>query len=413
MRVRRIMALTALVAAMTVTGTAAAEPARPRVLGVLATYAPYGTADAAPRFRTMAPCPTGSDGYDVVVNGPGLTNAVAAPRTDVGVSTTRTFDAVLTSTFRDIAAAHGTALEVSRYTVSARCLDLFTGGVLGVFRVDVVFTTPTRWRPAPTAPTLAMAITPGDVVAEGTPVTLSAVVSPTGMYGTVEFLDGTTPISAPMPYPGGNYTVTTSALTPGLHTLTTRFTSTFASDGPGASTSLILQVVAVGGVTAGQNITTEVLAGELLISLAPQGVVLPAPVMSPDGSLLTTSGSLNPITVTDTRAGNPGWTISGQVSDFTSGSNRINGANLGWVPGLLSAAAAQTIQVGSAIPPAAAIGPGQVPAAGSGLTSARTLATGAAGRGNGTATVTALLVLNVPTSTVEGTYAATLTLTAI
>ncbi|SER64228.1 Ig-like domain-containing protein [Actinokineospora terrae] len=413
MRVRHILlALAVLVAGMVVTGTAAAAPTGPPVVGTLRDFPTSGTADAAPWYRTSGPCPVGTMSSDIVIDGHGLTSAVAKPLNDVEVSTSAPFFIAQNDTFRYIATAHGTTLQ-GKYTVSARCVDPFSGEVLGVFRVDIVFLNPNSWVRSPTAPTIAMAIAPGDVVAEGSPVTLSAQVGPADISGTVQFFDGATPISSQMPYPGGPYAVTTSALIPGVHTLTTRFAPYDLIDGPSASTSLVLQVTSGAVATARQNISTEVLAGELLVSVPNQGVVLPAPVMLPDGSMLTTSGQLNPITVIDTRAGNPGWTLSGQVGDFTAGPNRINGANLGWVPGLVSSAAAQSVRVGNAVPPAEAIEPGAVPPADRGLAAARTLADASAAHGNGTATMTALLALKVPTSTVAGTYTAILTLTAI
>ncbi|HET9144365.1 WxL domain-containing protein [Actinophytocola sp.] len=46
--------------------------------------------------------------------------------------------------------------------------------------------------------------------------------------------------------------------------------------------------------------------------------------------MFTTGGRLNPIRVTDTRAGNPGWNLSGQMDDFTdNAAHWINGANVG------------------------------------------------------------------------------------
>ena len=170
----------------------------------------------------------------------------------------------------------------------------------------------------------------------------------------------------------------------------------------------------VAGTSASENITTEVLAGELLISVENSNVVLPSPQLTPDATMLTTAGSLNPITVTDTRAGNPGWSVSGQVSDFSDGaSHSINGANLGWSPLVVDKLGAQNITTGPVVDPAGALEPGAAAPTGAGLAAARTLATAAASGGNGTAHLSADVTLNVPTSTVAGTYTAVLTLPAI
>ncbi|RLK53620.1 substrate-binding domain-containing protein [Actinokineospora cianjurensis] len=144
-----------------------------------------------------------------------------------------------------------------------------------------------------------------------------------------------------------------------------------------------------------QSLWTEVEAGELLMSVEAGGVALPAPVMAPDGSILTTSGRLRTITITDTRAGNPGWSLSGQLTDFTGPSGTIARSNAAWTPMVLEQAPGQVI----------------TPGAVTDLSTARLLAV--ATKGAGTARLTARLDLWAPTSTAAGDYTALLTLTAI
>lgn len=78
----------------------------------------------------------------------------------------------------------------------------------------------------------------------------------------------------------------------------------------------------------------------------------------------------------------------------------IPGQNLGWTPSAIDLAPAQSVTLGPSI----------APTAGGGLGLAQTLATGT---GLGTAHLGAALDLDVPTTTLPGTYSATLTLTAI
>ncbi|PPK68895.1 Ig-like domain-containing protein [Actinokineospora auranticolor] len=268
--------------------------------------------------------------------------------------------------------------------------------------------------PVVTQTSTALAVTPSGSVQAFTPVTLSATVAPASAAGTVQFYDGANTLGNPVAVAGGSATLNTSTLAVGAHNFTARFTPANAAlFAPSASVAVALDVTPFAGVSASENITTTVVAGELLISVANQNVVLPSPVMAADGSLLTTAGSLNPIKVVDTRAGNPGWNVSGQVSDFSNGAASINGANLGWTPKLVDKAAVQNITVGAQVNPANAIAPGASAPAGLGLASSRTLATASALGGNGTANLSADLALNVPTSTVAGTYSALLTLTAI
>jgi hypothetical protein len=195
-------------------------------------------------------------------------------------------------------------------------------------------------------------------------------------------------------------------------TTTTTTTTTPTSQPPPTTTTTAPPPP--GTPTATQDITTTIGAGALVISVDNTHVTLPSPVLAPDGTKLTTTGALNAITVTDTRAGNPGWTVSGQVSAFADGqSHTINPGNLGWTPKVLDKAATQNITAGPGVNPADAIAPGATPPAGTGLATGRTLATAAALGGTGTAHLGGDLALNVPTSTVAGTYTATLTLTAI
>src|SRR5262249_38751888 len=140
------------------------------------------------------------------------------------------------------------------------------------------------------------------------------------------------------------------------------------------------------------------------------------PVLATDGSKLTTSGDINAVTVTDTRAGNPGWTTSGQVGDFAGpASASINGSNLGWTPRVIDKATSQTVNPGAVVQPAPAIAPAPPPPAPTRgrRGPARPRPPAPAGAGIGTAHLSATLALNVPTTTVAGTYSATLTLTAI
>jgi hypothetical protein len=106
-----------------------------------------------------------------------------------------------------------------------------------------------------------------------------------------------------------------------------------------------------------------------------------------------------PIQVTDNRAGAPGWTLSGQAGDFADGAGHtIDASSLGWFPHLIGG-------MGPTVTAAPPIFRGT-----GGLKAPRTLATAT---GLGTAQVGAELDLDAPTTTVAGTYVATLTITVI
>ncbi|MFF2052955.1 fibronectin type III domain-containing protein [Leifsonia sp. NPDC058194] len=114
-------------------------------------------------------------------------------------------------------------------------------------------------------------------------------------------------------------------------------------------------------------------------------------------------GSINPIRVTDTRTAGPQWSLSAQVSDFTSGAKSFSGKYLGWTPSVTEAGgdakAGDRVQSGFT--------------GGDGLSKSSALGSAAAGHAKGSAKLGAALDLNIPVDVTDGTYQATLTLTAL
>ncbi|MDP9814761.1 WxL domain-containing protein [Spirilliplanes yamanashiensis] len=154
--------------------------------------------------------------------------------------------------------------------------------------------------------------------------------------------------------------------------------------------------------TAAVTITTSVPdTGALAIKVGATTVALSTPQVTPELDALVATGALPTVTVSDLRGVDAGWTVSGQIGDFTGAAGTIDGRFLGWTPKVLTTATGQTVAAGGAVP------------AGTGLKAAAPLATAAAGKGRGTATLGADLQLRLPTTTLPGSYTATLTLTAI
>lgn len=112
------------------------------------------------------------------------------------------------------------------------------------------------------------------------------------------------------------------------------------------------------------------------------------------------AGELRGVQVIDTRSSAPGWSVSGQVGDFSGG---VPGRYLGWTPRILTEGA-------GALPGESVIS-GFL--AGNGLSNPSLLASAPKGHPIGSATVGADLDLRLPTATPAGTYTATLTLTAL
>jgi len=119
----------------------------------------------------------------------------------------------------------------------------------------------------------------------------------------------------------------------------------------------------------------------------------------------TAIGVLNPITVSDTRNTYPGWSVSGQVSDFTgsgtAAGRTMSGNQLGWMPTGTSLATGVTL--GGTVTPGS-------PGLGS---TAAVLAQAFAGGGVGTSALGANLTLAIPATAAAGPYASTLTVTAV
>ncbi|TWJ25255.1 choice-of-anchor M domain-containing protein [Micromonospora endolithica] len=161
-----------------------------------------------------------------------------------------------------------------------------------------------------------------------------------------------------------------------------------------------------------QTITASIdeTQGALVISVNPddRAVVLPPAQLTAGGDRWESTGELRPVTVTDTRAGQPGWSASGQIpADFTGPDGATFSAGyLGWSPRVLAQGSRQGVIAGPEVAP-------YVVGSGGGLGTSAVLGSASAGAGRGTAQLGAGLRLSLPTETAAGTYTATLTLTAI
>ncbi|MDG4764171.1 choice-of-anchor M domain-containing protein [Solwaraspora sp. WMMD406] len=164
--------------------------------------------------------------------------------------------------------------------------------------------------------------------------------------------------------------------------------------------------------SASQTITASIdpTQGALVISVDPddRSVVLPPAQLTSGGDSWESTGSLRPVTVTDTRAGTPGWSASGQLPENFTGPDgaTFSSGYLGWTPQVVDQSAGQGVVAGPVVEP-------YVVGVGGGLGNSAVLGSAPTGVGRGTATLSAGLQLRLPTETVPGTYTATLTLTAI
>jgi hypothetical protein len=258
--------------------------------------------------------------------------------------------------------------------------------------------------------------------AQFAPANFTATVTPAAA-GTVTFTVDGNPTAPVMVDGSGVATYSTANLSVGAHTVSAHFTPGAGSGASAADAPPITHnVTAFAGDSQPETITVTVPTGTLAIDLetGENGQVdLGTAVMDPSGEYLTASGSLDPVKVIDTRAGDPGWVASGIVTNFGNGTDEINGYNLGWTPfvnaaaGGLSPNQASAFVIGSPVAAGTEATPSSTPAPGIGLKASRTFGTAPDNSGNGTAHLGADLDLNIPTDVSSGVYSAVLTLTVI
>jgi Bacterial Ig-like domain (group 3) len=242
-----------------------------------------------------------------------------------------------------------------------------------------------------------------------TTVTLTATVkkadgttTATDAVGSVKFFSPAGTQIGTGTVANGVATFTTAANAVGSYQYTAQFVgnndATYNDSAVSGSSS-----VTFSGPNSGQTTLTVTIpagTGALTLSGVPTAVNLGTAALN--GSLLTASAPLGTITVTDTRqSGSANWNLTGQDTDFTSGSKSFDGGYLGWAPALVGTANAGT--AGAAVLP----GP-----TGAGLKGTpQLLATGGVVVGTPATTVGAQLNLAVPAQTAAGVYTSTLTIT--
>lgn len=256
--------------------------------------------------------------------------------------------------------------------------------------------------PLSTTTTLAASPNPAQV---NTTVTLTATETASDNShpaGSIQFQAGATAIGTPVAVDAtGTATTTTTFAAAGSVTLSAVFTPTSTS-GFNGSTGTFSETVS----TTSPNSGTEPLAvtvpatGSFTLTVGTGTVNL-----TTNSAGTTAVGTLNPITVSDTRNTFPGWSVSGQESDFagsgTAAGSTISGNQLGWVP------------TDTALATGATLGPTVTPASPGLGTTAAVLAQAHAGNGAGTSALGANVTLAIPASAKAGPYAGTLTITAV
>jgi hypothetical protein len=248
-------------------------------------------------------------------------------------------------------------------------------------------------------PTVTTVTASPDPTTVGRPVTMRATVAPANgaiPTGSVQFEVGSTLIGSPVTLDSfGVATTTETFTTTGTQLVTAVFTPAVAT---AFDPSADMVSVSVNPSVAFTLTTTVPPTGAFTFTVPSNGTI----TLTVSGG--TATGVMVPVTVTDTRNTYPGWSVVGQVSDFTNPASHpagdISGDQLGWVPNFTSNA--NVVLLGGTVAPAA-------PGLG---TTAAMLASAGGGGGFGTSTLGAALTLAIPPTAPSGDYTGVLTLTA-
>ncbi|HXL96589.1 MAG TPA: Ig-like domain repeat protein [Streptosporangiaceae bacterium] len=246
-------------------------------------------------------------------------------------------------------------------------------------------------------------------VATTTTLTASPATVTTGATVTltadVAAADSTTPAGSVQFEAGGTDIGTPAAVTGGVASATT----TFAAGGAQALSAVFIPATAAYLTSAGTFTEAVNVAGSVpLATTVPQSGTFTVTITPGTVNLavagLTATGTLEDITVTDTRNYYPGWSGTGQESAFTgSGTaigSTISGGQLGWVP-----TAVETLQDG------ASLGSHVAPVSPGLGSTAATLALAPPGCGVGTNVLSASLTLDIPAAAAAGPYLGSMTIT--
>jgi hypothetical protein len=368
-----------------------------------------GAGTVTPNFSAAHACPAGTINATIsLIDNAGHEQQVGGPfnSTTVGAAP---WNGAFFATMGDIFGVSG-ATGADTFEIVVDCHA--TAGVPGTF-TDSTFVSfnadGSTYSSSATPPAGAVATTTSltgpSLVQTGGNVTLNATVAPGNAVGKVEFFDGSTSMGAPVTLTNGTAQFSTTTLSTGSHPITAKFEPT----DPNAfktSTSNTVTVTVTSGDVQGETINVNVprAEGVFTMTVSTTPVHLTDAVLSADNTTFESTGQLGSVTVSDGRnQSQPGWSISGQVSDFSDGTHTFTGNDLGWTPQITTPNAAHDVVAGPAVPAQANPGLKQ----GSGLASA------AVTKGLGTTVLGAALDLKVPSSTAPGAYSATLTITAV
>ena len=287
---------------------------------------------------------------------------------------------------------------------------------------------------APAGPTTTVLTVSPSAVFTTSSIVLSASEAPSvaGSFVFSGFPGGPT---APIAASSGAATFTVGVLPAGSYSFVATFTPTNLAANTASSDTKAVTVSAGAPATQVGIEFVEVTVSNGTLNLTVQGfptnvaspttktvgpptniVFLSNAVLNASATLLTATGNIIPVVVTDTRAGNLGYVVTGHLEDFTGPAGVINAQNVGWVPAFVSSSrGADGITNGGLVDGGVTAAANGVAAAAPGILGLKDtpkLFTALPGHSNGQVVYGAALDLKAPTSTLPGAYEAVLTLTA-
>ncbi|MGN8247140.1 Ig-like domain-containing protein [Cellulomonas soli] len=263
---------------------------------------------------------------------------------------------------------------------------------------------------APRSTTTTLTVDPVTGAAYQSVALTAAVASAAGApTGTVTFSDngttlGTVPVTA-----GVAPVFTTNVLGAGTHSLVAAFTGT--APYTSSTSAAVSAEYTLAGAVHEQTVTVDIPVGSITLTTpyTPSSpLALGTAVLDPVDSTYAASAEFRDIVVTDTRAGNLGWTASVVSSPFVAASGDSFDGRYAGLTGLVA-----TQVPGNALSAADVVLTDNAPYT-VGLAAPKVFASYPSARSLGTAHLAGVLgVDQVPSSVAPGLYTATVTLTAV
>jgi YVTN family beta-propeller protein len=166
--------------------------------------------------------------------------------------------------------------------------------------------------------TTTLTLTPAGPVPAGSPVTLSAAITPTATAGSVQFYDGTIPLGAPVSVNAGAGALTTSSLIPGAHSLAAAFTPAAGTSLPSTSAPATLQVNPAPGIAIDQAITKTGTGSVTTAPLSTNGSRLLVAYVASDGPATKQSAAVTGAGLTLTLAARANKAGTGTAEIWTA-----------------------------------------------------------------------------------------------